>query len=87
MKNWTCWDLTNRGNVTRPSLFHDVARQQPGLITRQDYLALDEIYSISFPDEEEMRGALKGYLESGEFRVGDYQGIGEVGFILLGNTK
>jgi ATP-dependent Lon protease len=46
---------------------------------------LDEIQSISFPDEEEVRGALKGYLESGEYRVGDYRGVGDAGFVLLGN--
>ncbi|ABR56168.1 ATP-dependent protease La [Methanococcus aeolicus Nankai-3] len=32
-----------------------------------------------------MQGALKGYLESGEYRVGDYRGIGNAGLVLLGN--
>jgi ATP-dependent Lon protease len=79
--------LISGGNVTRARLFYDVAKRLPGLITRHDYLALDEIQSITFPDEDEIRGALKGYLESGEFRVGDYKGIGEAGFVLLGNIK
>lgn len=56
-------------------------------MSRYDYVALDEIQSISFPDEEEVRGALKGYLESGEYRVGDYRGVGEAGFVLLGNIS
>ena len=32
-----------------------------------------------------MQGALKGYLESGEYRVGDYRGVGDAGLVLLGN--
>jgi len=79
--------LVSGGSVTRAKLFYDIQRRQPGIICRQDYVALDEIQSISFPDEEEIRGALKGYLESGEFRVGDYRGVGEAGFVLLGNIN
>lgn len=54
-------------------------------MSRYDYIALDEIHTVSFPDEEEIKGALKGYLETGEFRVGDHKGIGEAGFVILGN--
>ena len=32
-----------------------------------------------------MQGALKGYLESGDYRVGDIRGGGDAGLILLGN--
>jgi ATP-dependent Lon protease len=35
----------------------------------------------------EMQGALKGYLESGEYRIGDYHGVGDSGMILLGNIS
>jgi ATP-dependent Lon protease len=34
---------------------------------------------------DEVRGALKGYLESGEYRVGDYRGVGDAGLVLMGN--
>lgn len=77
--------LVSGGSISRARLFYDIARRVPGLVSRHDYVALDEIQSISFPDEDEVRGALKGYLESGEYRVGDYRGIGESGFVLLGN--
>lgn len=77
--------LVSGGSISRARLFYDIARRAPGLIGRHDYVALDEIQSISFPDEAEVRGALKGYLESGEYRVGDYRGIGEASFVLLGN--
>ncbi|OAG27653.1 BREX system Lon protease-like protein BrxL [Thermodesulfatator autotrophicus] len=79
--------LISGGSITRARLFYDIQKRQPGLIARYDYIALDEIQSISFPDKEEIRGALKGYLESGEFRVGTYHGTAQAGFILLGNIR
>lgn len=79
--------LVSGGSVSRASLFYDKSRRNPGLVSRYDYVSLDEIQSISFPDEEEVRGALKGYLESGEYRVGDYRGVGEAGLVLLGNIS
>jgi ATP-dependent Lon protease len=77
--------LVSGGNISRARMFYDISRRAPGLVSRSDYVALDEIQSIAFTDEEEMRGALKGYLESGEYRVGDYRGVGEAGMVLLGN--
>jgi len=77
--------LVSGGSITRAKLFYDIARKRPGLVSRYDYVALDEIHTISFPDEEEMKGALKGYLETGEYRVGDQKGIGEAGIVILGN--
>ncbi|MGC8908709.1 MAG: BREX system Lon protease-like protein BrxL [Desulfomonilaceae bacterium] len=79
--------LVSGGSITRARLFYDVSRKAIGLVSRYDYVALDEIQSIAFPDEEEVRGALKGYLESGEYRVGDYRGVGDSGFVLLGNIS
>jgi len=77
--------LVSGGSIGRPRLFYNVASRTPGLVSRYDYVTLDEIQSITFPDEEEVRGALKGYMESGEYRVGDYRGVGEAGIVLLGN--
>jgi ATP-dependent Lon protease len=77
--------LVSGGSVSRARMFYDIARGQPGLISRNDYVALDEIQSITFQNEEEMRGALKGYLENGEFRVGDYRGVANAGIMILGN--
>lgn len=79
--------LVSGGSVTRARLFYDISQKTIGILGRHDFVALDEIQSISFPDENEMRGALKGYLESGEFRVGDYRGIAEAGIVLLGNIN
>jgi len=79
--------LVSGGSISRARLFYDLARRTPGLVSRYDYVALDEIQSVTFADEEEVRGALKGYMEnpSGEYRIGDYRGIGNAGIVLLGN--
>ena len=77
--------LVSGGSITRAKLFYDIGSKTEGLISRFDYVALDEIQSIVFPNESEIQGALKGYLESGEFRVGPYSGNADAGFVLLGN--
>ena len=52
-----------------------------------DYIALDEVQTISFTDIDEMRAAMKGYMESGVFTVGNYEGTADSGIILLGNIS
>ena len=77
--------LISGGSVTRAKMFYDMNKKTHGLVAHYDYIALDEIQSINFNDELEMQGALKGYLESGDYRVGDIRGTGDAGLILLGN--
>lgn len=77
--------LVSGGSVSRASMFYDRAKKQPGLISYYDYVAFDEVQSISFPDKLEMQGVLKDYLESGEFRIGDFKGVNTCGMMILGN--
>jgi len=77
--------LVSGGSISRAKMFYDISKRNPGLAAHYDYVAFDEIQSIKFTDKSEMQGALKGYLESGEFRVGDYKGTGDSGLVLLGN--
>jgi ATP-dependent Lon protease len=79
--------LVSGGSISRAKMFYDIGKRSHGLVSHYDYVAFDEIQSITFPDKSEMQGALKGYLESptGEYRVGDGRGNGESGLILLGN--
>ena len=79
--------LISGGSVSRAQLFYDISRKKRGLITRFDYIALDEIQTIKFDKQEEIAGALKGYLESGEYRIAGYHGEAEAGFVLLGNIE
>lgn len=77
--------LVSGGSISRARLFYDISRKTPGLISRYDYVAFDEVQTITFPDVDEIRGGLKGYLESGEYRVGDARGVGTAGLVLMGN--
>ena len=77
--------LVSGGSISRPKMFYDIGKRTRGLVSRYDYVAFDEIQSIKFTDAMEMQGALKGYLESGEYRVGDVRGVGDAGLVLLGN--
>jgi len=77
--------LVSGGSISRARLFYDIGRKTPGLVSRYDYVTFDEVQTIRFPDIDEIRGALKGYLESGEYRVGDYRGVGDAGLVLMGN--
>lgn len=77
--------LISGGSISRAKLFYDLNRKRAGLVSRYDFIVLDEVQTISFPDKDEIRGALKGYLETGEYRVGDQRGVGEAGLVILGN--
>lgn len=77
--------LSSGGVMTRAKMFYDMNKKEAGLVSGYDYVALDEIATIKFPDIGEMQGALKGYLESGAFTVGNKAGTGSAGIVLLGN--
>lgn len=79
--------LSSGGVMSRAKMFYDQNKRKEGLVSGNDYITLDEVQTISFTDVDEMRAALKGYLESGVFTVGDYEGIADAGVILCGNIK
>ncbi len=79
--------LSSGGIMTRAKMFYDIAHRTEGLICNNDFVALDEVQTISFSDVDEMRAALKGYMESGIFTVGNYEGTADSGIILLGNIS
>ncbi len=77
--------LISGGIVTRAKLFYDMSDREAGVITKYDAVVLDEVQTIRLADEGEILGALKGFLESGEFRVMRFSGNSEAGFALLAN--
>ncbi len=70
--------------LQEPSYF-TIWLKRKQIIAFYDTIVLDEIQTIKFQPPEEVVGALKGYLESGEFRVMGYQGRAEAGLVLLAN--
>ncbi len=79
--------LSSGGVMSRAKMFYDLSKRREGLVSGNDFITLDEVQTISFTDVDEMRAALKGYLESGIFTVGNYEGKADAGIILCGNIK
>ncbi|MBR1656942.1 MAG: BREX system Lon protease-like protein BrxL [Synergistaceae bacterium] len=79
--------LSSGGVMTRSKMFYDLTKNCEGLITGNDFVVLDEIQTISFGNTDEMRAALKGYLEQGVFTVGSYKGTADAGLVLCGNIS
>ncbi len=77
--------LVSGGTLSRAKMFRDIAKRQDGLVASHEFVALDEIQSIQFPDPSEMQGALKAYMEKGEATFGGDNVKGTAGIILLGN--
>ncbi|MBR0151602.1 MAG: BREX system Lon protease-like protein BrxL [Synergistaceae bacterium] len=77
--------LSSGGIMTRAKMFYDLSRSREGLITGYDFVVLDEVQTITFSNTDEMRAALKGYLEQGNFTVGGYKGVSDAGVVLCGN--
>ena len=79
--------LSSGGVMSRAKMFYDQNKRVEGLVSGNDFITLDEVQTISFTNVDEMRAALKGYLEQGIFTVGNYEGTAEAGVILCGNIK
>ena len=79
--------LSSGGVMSRAKMFYDQNSRREGLISGNDFVTLDEVQTIAFTDVDEMRAALKGYLESGVFTVGGYEGKSDAGVVLCGNIK
>ena len=79
--------LSSGGTMSRARMFYDIARRSEGLVFGHDYVALDEVQTINFSDVNEMRGALKGYMENGKYTVGNHEGAADAGIVLLGNIS
>ncbi|MCC8135853.1 MAG: BREX system Lon protease-like protein BrxL [Ruminococcus sp.] len=79
--------LAGGGSLSRAKLFLDMrpGAKSKGLVTFNDFVAIDEIKSISFTNDKEMAGIFKGYMENGYVNVGGNRVDGEAGIIFLGN--
>jgi ATP-dependent Lon protease len=77
--------LEGGGSLSRAKLFYDVASRRFGIVTSNDFVAVDEIKSIHFSDTKEMQGIFKGYMEDGFVNVAGVKVEGDAGIIFLGN--
>ena len=79
--------LSSGGVMSRAKMFYNLSTRKEGLIANKDFVVLDEVQTISFSDVDEMRAALKGYMESGSYTVGNQSGNADAGVILSGNIS
>lgn len=77
--------LSSGGTMTRAKMFYDVHKREHGLIAGYDFIVFDEVQTINFQPMDEMRAALKGYMENGVYTVGKVEGKSDAGVILCGN--
>ena len=73
------------GTVSRASLIYDNNKKMGGLITRFDYVAFDEIQTMTFIQPSQIQTALKHYMEFGEIKGFDAQMTADAGIVVLGN--
>ena len=72
--------------MSRAALFYNLASHKEGPIFRNDFVAIDEVQTGTVNDKDEMRTALKTYLEDGVFKPADgSMKSSKAGMILLGN--
>ena len=79
--------LASGGVMSRAKMFYDISRHTDGLVANNDFVTLDEVQTITFPDVDEMRGALKSFCENGYCNIGNHRVDGDAGIILCGNIK
>lgn len=79
--------LSSGGIMSRAKMFYDMQKRQEGLVAYNDFVTLDEVQTISFKDTDEMRAALKGFLENGVYTVGNHSNNAEAGVIICGNIS
>ena len=63
--------LSSGGIMSRAKMFYDMQKHQEGIIAYNDFVTLDEVQTISFKDTDEMRAALKGFLDAGVILCGN----------------
>ena len=73
--------------MSRAKMFYDMQKRQEGLVVYNDFVTLDEVQTISFKDTDEMRAAMKGFLEVGKYTVGNHENVADAGVILCGNIS
>lgn len=79
--------LSSGGTMTRAKLFYDIPKKEHGLIAGYDFVVFDEVQTINFQPVDEIRAALKGYMENGVYTVGKVEGKSDAGVVLCGNIS
>lgn len=79
--------LQAAGTISRASLFYNNNTKTSGLLTNFDFVAFDEIQTMTFTNPTEVQTALKHYMEFGEVKGFDTSIVADAGIIILGNIE
>ncbi|MCL1843718.1 MAG: hypothetical protein FWF79_07890 [Defluviitaleaceae bacterium] len=79
--------VVSGGTVSRASLFYDNNVKMPGLVTRFDYVAFDEIQNMKFLEPAQVQAALTTYMQDGVVKGFDSEIPASSGIIVLGNIE
>ncbi|HOO25569.1 MAG TPA: BREX system Lon protease-like protein BrxL [Clostridiales bacterium] len=77
--------VVSSGTVSRATLFYDNNIKKPGLITRFDYVAFDEIQNLKFIEPSQIQAALTTYMQDGIVKGFDSEIPASSGIVVLGN--
>jgi ATP-dependent Lon protease len=79
--------LQATGTISRASLLYNNNTKTSGLLTNFDFVAFDEIQTMTFTNPTEIQTALKHYMEFGEVKGFDTSIVADAGIIILGNIE
>lgn len=77
--------LISGGVVSRAKLFYDMQKKSMGIIRLYDFISMDEIQTIHFSDPDELKAALKTYLEQGYTNIMGVRVESMASVMLMGN--
>jgi ATP-dependent Lon protease len=81
------WVVSGSGTISRATLFYDNNTKTPGLVTRFDYVAFDEIHKMKFIDTSQVEVGLTTYMQDGVVKGFDSEMPASAGMIFLGNIE
>jgi ATP-dependent Lon protease len=79
--------VVSGGTVSRAKLFYDNNLKAPGLVTRFDYVAFDEIQNMKFIEPAQIQAALTTYMQDGIVKGFDSEVPANSGIVVLGNIE
>ncbi|OQB25822.1 MAG: hypothetical protein BWY11_00200 [Firmicutes bacterium ADurb.Bin182] len=79
--------VVSGGTVSRATLFYDNNLKTPGLVTRFDYVAFDEIQNMKFLEPAQIQAALTTYMQDGIVKGFDSEIPASSGIVVLGNIE
>lgn len=73
------------GKISRAKMFYNKNTKQYGLMKNYDAVAIDEISTFGFIDNDEMQSIFKSYLEAGTATVDNVKFLSDCSLSLMGN--